>query len=93
MEVLKSNNCPVICDGLKEDLDNVEDYMDYAFAIQLAYRDAHSIFFLDEIKAIKFHDEFVEIRNLIGSVVYFDYNEILEYAVINHSQDLEDWLA
>lgn len=61
-----------------------------SLVIQLTYRENHSIFYLNRLSKLIFDEFFIEIEQENGSVSYLNYEEILEYNIININ-DLIEW--
>ena len=86
-------NAPLLALNIKDHLTglttNTNNIRDYLFAIQLNYRENHTIYHLNKISAINFEENFIEIKHLNGSTNYYNYNDISEYHIIN-ADDLTD---
>jgi len=87
--VTNNINAPLIASYIEESISKIDNTDNYAFAIQLSYRENHTIYYLDKINSINFERNFLRIEHNNGSCNYYDYDEINEYHVIN-SNDLAD---
>lgn len=76
-------NAPSIGRQLKNIIENIDNPDDYVLSLQLDYRDNNTLFFLEKISVIEFQDTMLKITQRNNSVVFFDYENILEYCVIN----------
>ena len=91
IEVTSTINAPYIGEHIKESIDNVDNTDEYIFAIQLNYRDNHTVYHLDRISSISFEANFLKIEHTNGSCNYYDYDEISEYHVINGDDITDLW--
>lgn len=82
-------HAPPIADKLKEDIENILNTDDVALGIQLSYHEHHDLFYLKKISLIYFNMDYLEIRHKNNTVCYLDYNEILEYCILNAEDLLE----
>ena len=80
---------PMFSLNIKDTVESISDIRDYIFAIQLNYRENHTIYYLKNISAINFEENFIEIRHTNGSCNYYNYSDISEYHIIN-ADDLSD---
>lgn len=81
---------PDIATKLEQTIKNIENIEDVVLALQLKYREEHSVFYLKNIASIYFYNDFLEIKQKSNSSSYLDYKEILEYNIL-HIDDLIDW--
>ena len=80
---------PDIALKLEERLNNIENIEDCVLVIQLSYREANTLFYLEKIDYINFEEYFIEIVQMNNNVCFLDYTQILEYAILN-ADDLMD---
>lgn len=83
---------PLLALNIKDHLTGLTDNTnieEYIFAIQLNYRETHTIYHLNKIASINFEENFLEIKHKNGSSNYYNYNDISEYHIIN-ANDLTD---
>jgi hypothetical protein len=80
---------PILALNIKDNVESIDNIKDYIFAIQLNYRENHTIYHLKNISEINFEENFIEIRHKNGSCNYYDYKDISEYHIIN-ADDLSD---
>ena len=67
----------------------MENPKDYVLSLQLDYRDANSIFNLDQLDKINFTDDLMEIIYKNNTHVFFKIENILEYSIINKEDVIE----
>ena len=89
--VTNNLNAPYIGVHIEETITNVKNPDDYIFAIQLNYRENHTIYHLDKIESIHFEKNFLKIQHTNGSCNYYDYEEISEYHIINADDITDLW--
>ena len=82
-------DAPKIGQELKEIIDNLENQDEYVLSFQLDYRDRNSIFNLSELDKISFNENLVEITYKNNTHVFFNYDNILEYCIINKEDVIE----
>ena len=80
---------PLLALNIKDSIDHINNTDEYAFAIQLNYRENHTIYYLKKIQTINFDENFLEIQHKNGSSNYYNYNDISEYHIIN-ADDISD---
>ena len=84
MGIMMNEKAPLIVWELKEVFENFEgDVHDFAFVLQLDYREANTVFYLRNVESIDFGEFWIKITLTNGSVVFFNYDCILEYSIIN----------
>ena len=71
-------NSSDIGEELKKIITNLENPKDYVLSLQLDYRDANSIFNLDQLDKINFTDDLMEIIYKNNTHVFFKIENILE---------------
>lgn len=81
-------DAPPISGQLKEIIEKLENPDDYVLSLQLDYRDDNTLFYLSKVSVIEFQDTLLKITQRNNSVAFFDYENILEYCVINASEVL-----
>lgn len=82
-------NSSDIGEKLKEIITKLENPKDYVLSLQLDYRDANSIFNLDQLDKIYFIDDLMEIIYKNNTHVFFKIENILEYSIINKEDVIE----
>lgn len=82
-------NSSDIGEKLKEIITNLENPKNYVLSLQLDYRDANSIFNLDQLDKIYFIDDLMEIIYKNNTHVFFKIENILEYSIINKEDVIE----
>lgn len=82
-------NSSDIGEELKKIITNLENPKDYVLSLQLDYRDANSIFNLDQLAKINFTDDLLEIIYKNNTHVFFKIENILEYSIINKEDVIE----
>ena len=82
-------NSSDIGEELKKIITNLENPKDYVLSLQLDYRDANSIFNLDQLDKINFTDDLMEIIYKNNTHVFFKIENILEYSIINKEDVIE----
>ena len=82
-------NSSDIGEELKKIITNLENPKDYVLSLQLDYRDANSIFNLDQLDKINFTDDLMEIIYKKNTHVFFKIENILEYSIINKEDVIE----
>lgn len=82
-------NSSDIGEELKKIITNLENPKDYVLSLQLDYRDANSIFNLDQLAKINFTDDLMEIIYKNNTHVFFKIENILEYSIINKEDVIE----
>jgi len=82
-------NSSDIGEELKKIITNLENPKDYVLSLQLDYRDANSIFNLDQLDKINFTDDLLEIIYKNNTHVFFKIENILEYSIINKEDVIE----
>lgn len=82
-------NSSDIGEELKNIITNLENPKDYVLSLQLDYRDANSIFNLDQLDKINFTDDLMEIIYKNNTHVFFKIENILEYSIINKEDVIE----
>ena len=80
---------PMLALNIKDNMESIDNTNDYIFALQLSYRENHTIYYLKNISAINFEENFIEIKHVNGSCNYYNYKDISEYHIIN-ADDLSD---
>lgn len=78
-------NAPSIGKQLKNIIEKLNNPDDYVLSLQLDYRDNNTLFYLEKVSVIEFQDTMLKITQRNNSVAFFDYDNILEYCVINAS--------
>ncbi len=76
-------DAPKITEKLTEIINGLDNPDNYALSLQLDYKDHNTIFYLDKVTRINFTEDWLEIKQENNSHAFFDYNNILEYCVIN----------
>lgn len=74
---------------IKDLITQIDNPDNYVLSLQLDYRDNNTIFYLKNVKHIKFEKKWLEIQQENNSHVFFDYKHILEYCVLN-AEDVID---
>ena len=82
-------NSSDIGEELKKIITNLENPKDYVLSLQLEYRDANSIFNLEQLDKINFTDDLLEIIYKNNTHVFFKIENILEYSIINKEDVIE----
>ena len=82
-------NAPEIGYKIEECINKLDSPENHVLSLQLDYRDNNTIFYLKKIDLIKFEEEWLEIKQENNSHAFFDYNNILEYCIIN-AEDIID---
>lgn len=84
-------NAPCIGTHIQESIEKINNNHDYIFAIQLTYRDNHTIYYLNKINKITFERDFLKLEHNNGSCNYYNYEDITEYHVINADDITDLW--
>lgn len=79
-------NAPTIAKQLKHIIENLDNPDDYVLSLQLDYRENNTLFYLKKVSVIEFQETMLKITQRNNSVAFFDYNNILEYCIINASE-------
>lgn len=79
-------NAPNIGKQLKNIIENLDNPDDYVLSLQLDYRENNTLFYLEKVSIIEFQETMLKITERNNSVAFFDYNNILEYCIINASE-------
>lgn len=89
MKVTRTLKAPDITLALMEKLREIPSNEDYILVFQLKYRENHTIYHINNISHIRFHDDYMEIELKTQNITYYDYQQILEYNIIK-SEDIDD---
>ena len=89
MNIIRVLKAPNITLALTEKLRETTKNEEYILVFQLKYRDNHTIYHLNNVECIIFHEEYMEIRLKTQNTTYYDYNQILEYNIIK-SEDIDE---
>lgn len=84
-------NAPLQALNIKDTVDSMDNIGEFIFAIQLSYRENHTIYHLKDISTINFRENYIEIRHSNGSCNYFSYDDIREYHIINADDLCDLW--
>lgn len=82
--------CPEIALELEKTLTSIENVDECILAIQLSYREANTLFHLENIDRIIFAEYYIQIIQRNNSVCFLDYTQIFEYYII-HKKDIGDF--
>lgn len=83
VEIITTIDSPSIGERIEAKIKKLNNPDDYVLALQLDYRDNHTLFYLHKLKSINFDKNFLEINQKNNGQVLLDYNYILEYCIIN----------
>ena len=89
LEVKTCRDSPTVGDEIKNVIDELSNKDSYVLSLQLDYRDANSIFNLDQLDKINFTDDLMEIIYKNNTHVFFKIENILEYSIINKEDVIE----
>lgn len=89
--ITTKSNSPQIGHDLKKVSDNLQNNKDYIFALQLTYRENHTIYYMSKLKNIIFNEGFLKINHSDGGSSYYNYDDISEYHLINAEDITELW--
>ena len=87
-EIIYDINAPRISADIKESIENVTDGY---FAVQLTYRENHTLYPLDRIRSIRFDRSFLKIEHCNGTCNWYCYEQISEYHVISADEMADMW--
>lgn len=77
------SHAPLIGLELSDTIDKLTNPEDYVLSMQLDYREENTIFYLNTVSLIEFGPEMLKITLRNGSVLFYYYENILEYYIIN----------
>lgn len=83
MNVISYDFAPVIAKELEKVINGLDNPEDYVLSLQFDYRDSNTLFYLEKVDVIVFNDLLIKIIQTNGSVAFFEYENIVEYCVIN----------
>lgn len=83
-------DCPDIALELEKTMSNITNIEDCILAIQLSYREANTLFYLEKVDKMIFAEYYIQIIQCNNSVCFLDYTQIFEYTII-HKNNINDF--